>query len=313
MLDLSNEIIYIILKNIYINLGLKYILKFRILSKNHHVIVDKILIDSYKKFSLKKIFTLDENINESTIFYKILNKFLDCNNKNFNIINIISHYNAISDYNNINYSFVLNNLQQKIKLKMESMINDEALRLNCNNILKPTDRYFSDYNCAFILNTFIINKYMSYYKQSFRTMDYSRLDNFEELILEIKSSEFRDTISNIIKFGSKDIDGYLEIKYNIHEEKIKIQELFDRVFEIIFSIFKYSTSKSKYYFKITKITKASKEAKIKSVIDLKKLEAEGKITASEVKERLHKDYYEYLKKSKIYELNSYILQNKIYK
>jgi hypothetical protein len=313
MLDLSNEIIYIILKKIYINLGLKYILKFRILSKNHNVIVDKILQDSYKKFSLKKLFVLDENIRESTIFYKILNKFLDCNNKNFDIINIISHYNAISDYNNINYSFVLNNLQQKINLKLESIINDEALRLNCENTLKPIDRYYLDYNCAFILSTFIIDKYMSYYKQTFRRVDYLSLDNFEELVLEIKSCEFKTTISNIIKFNNKEFDGYLEIKYNMNEVKIKVEELFERVFDIIFTIFRYSTSKSKYYFKITKISKALKQEKIKSVIELKKLETEGKITASEIKERLHKDNYEYLKKSKIYELNSYILQNKIYK
>lgn len=118
---------------------------------------------------------------------------------------------------------------------------------------------------------------------------------------------------NIIKFNNKEIDGYLEMKYNINEVKIKVEELFERVFDIIFTIFRYSTSKSEYYFKITKISNALKEEKIKSVIELKKLEAEGKIIASEIKERLHKDNYEYLKKSKIYELNSYILQNKIYK
>lgn len=153
------------------------------------------MVDYYKKFSLKKLFVLDENIRESTIFYKILNKFLDCNNKNFDIINIISHYNVISDYNNNNYSFVLNNLQQKIKLKLESIINDEALRLNCDNILKPIDRYYLDYNCVFILSTLIKDKYMSHYKQSFRRVDYLSLDNFEELVLETKSCEFKTTIS----------------------------------------------------------------------------------------------------------------------
>ena len=90
---------------------------------------------------------------------------------------------------------------------------------------------------------------MSHYKQTFRRVDYLSLDNFEELVLEIKSCEYKWTISNIIKFNTKDIDGYLEMKYNLREEKIKVEELFEEILDIMFSIFRYSSNKSKYYFK----------------------------------------------------------------